>query len=140
MNQIWVDLTQEEATIFVGAYFTRPDTAFGRKVSLIEKVGRNGTCWYRELPMKVISRSPKVTLPCGGETIPSLTLTVDHEQVNVNPLRRAKLVYNFIPVITAGAEYPYVEMKCCPINWQFTERNETYPVIERGWLPWAKLG
>lgn len=77
--------------------------------------------------MKVLNHSPKITYPDGGESVPSLTMTIDHEQENTNPLRRAKLVYNFIPVITFGAEYPSVEMKSSPINWQFTEQILSTP-------------
>lgn len=129
MLPCYTTLSLEEAERCIGCYFTQRVGKYNQRVIVVEQVGRNGTCWYREVRTKVIARSPATILPSGEVLLPTKTL-VAAEPLKGLPLSRGYLRYNEIPMML-GYSYRPIQVEGKKFaSWEMTKKDTRYTVLE----------
>ena len=110
---------------YVGSCFTCRVGKYNQRVVVIEQVGKNGVCWYREMRMKIVARSP-----AGWRTMPTKTLRAA-EPLEGLPLHRGYLRYREMISVT-GRLITLTQMHSEGATWDLTDKNACYEVLEDG--------
>jgi len=139
MRSLYTPLTQEEAEPFVGQYFTIRDGKFNQRVAIVERVGKGGACWYREMATAVLQAHPEQVLPGGGRTIPWKLLVATEPRQDVK-LVRSVLQYNEIPRMIGQQDRPVQIRDKNSVGWELTTHRASYSVIEDGYSIFSPTG
>lgn len=115
-------LFREECERYIGSCLTCKVGKHGQRVVVVERAGESGVCWYREMRMKVVSRSPPE-----DQTFTKTLMAA--EPLQGLPLRTGYLRYRVMISVT-GHRATLLQMRCNGATWELTDKDARYEVLD----------